>query len=148
MSISILLNSVLIGAIASITMHIVMVAVSARLPRRVNMTEALGSMIVQRIDYSKQVGLLCHITGGVFFTFLYASILNLVKISGEPISILVCVVLSFFHGLITSYLLLAYVSKRHPLREYQDASIAIAGIHLFGHLLFGSIIGVLLFTVN
>jgi len=46
-----------------------------------------------------------------------------------------------FHGLVVSFLLAVLVAEHHPIEQFQKAGSEVAAAHLFGHIIYGLIVG-------
>jgi len=131
------------GLLAAMAMNMFMRAVGRQFGRSADMVRALGSYFTGGLKNAATVGTLIHSLAGVVFGMAYFAIMHYIGALVFPEAILLGLGLGFAHGLITSYALMIYASNRHPLDEYRKATIQEGVLHMFGHILFGAVIGVL-----
>ena len=123
-------------------MHALMLVVSARLPTRVDMIEALGSFGTGRTGASaRTLGLLMHSIGGGLLGLVYLALFVWIGAADRPSVVLFGSILGFAHGLVVCYGLLYWVSLHHPVEAYRRAPLPVGLVHLAGHILFGTLLG-------
>lgn len=111
-----------------------------------DMIRAIGSLYTRREDNSFPVGLSVHFTAGILFAFCYAIALGFAPIQSPTASstVLVCILMSFFHGLVVSMLLAIEVAEHHPLEKFRKAGVGVVFSHLVGHIFYGLFVGLFL----
>ena len=133
----------LCGLLAAMAMNLFMRAVGRQFGRSADMVRALGSYFTGGLKNASAIGTAIHSVAGIVFGMIYFAIMHAIGALAFPKAILLGLGLSFAHGLITSYILMIYASRRHPLENYRKATIQEGVLHMFGHLIFGAVIGVL-----
>ena len=141
--ISILFFGALFGLIGAFAMTAFMLKVSSSFGRRVDMIRALGSYFTGKVEGSRRIGEALHAASGMLFGILYCVIIYKIGAFAFPYAIFLGIGFGFFHGLFMSYMLMFYASEKHPIKEYQDATLEQGLLHLVGHIIFGAVIGLL-----
>jgi len=140
---SILFFGALFGLIGAFVMTAFMLQVSSSFGKRVDMVQALGSYFTGKTEGSRRIGKMIHAVSGLLFGMIYCAIMYTMKALAFPHAIFLGIGFGFFHGLFMSYALMFYASEKHPVKEYQDATLEEGLIHLVGHLIFGAVVGLL-----
>jgi len=138
-----ILSGAICGLIGAFAMNLFMRQVSSAYSKRVDMTRALGSFFTGKIENSETVGTCIHSVAGVLFGVIYFLIMHLMGALNFPFALFLGLGFGFFHGLVTSYVLMFIASERHPIKEYRKATLEEGMLHLIGHLIFGGIVGLL-----
>lgn len=142
-----ILPTILLGAICGLigafAMNLFMRQVSSAYSKRVDMLRALGSFFTGKLENSARVGTMIHSAAGILFGIIYFLIMNLMGALNFPFAIFLGVGFGFFHGLVTSYVLMFAASERHPIKEYRKATLEEGMLHLIGHIIFGGVAGLL-----
>lgn len=133
----------LCGLLAALAMNVFMRVVGSHFGRSADMVRALGSYFTGGLENATRVGTWIHGLAGVVFGMIYFAIMHSIGALVFPKAILLGLGLGFAHGLITSYALMIYASNRHPMEDYRKATIQEGVVHMFGHIIFGAVIGVL-----
>lgn len=129
------------GLVGAFAMYAFMRAVSTAFGRRVDMIRALGSYFTGKMEGSIVLGASIHAVSGIVFGILYILIFHSMKALYFPHVLLLGTGFGFFHGLIVSYILMFYASKRHPIEAYRKATMEEGILHLVGHMIFGGVTG-------
>lgn len=138
-----LLLGAICGLIGAFVMNLFMRQVSKSYDRRADMVRALGSFFTGRLDNAAGLGTAIHSGAGILFGMIYFAIMQAMGTLIFPYALFLGLGFGFFHGLITSYMLMFYASERHPLEEYRKATMQEGVLHLFGHIIFGAVAGLL-----
>lgn len=138
-----LLLGAICGLIAAFVMNLFMRQVGRSFDRRADMVRGLGSFFTGKLENAAAVGTAIHGASGVLFGMAYFAIMQTMGALQFPYAIFLGLGFGFFHGLITSYMLMFYASERHPLEEYRKATMQEGVLHLFGHIIFGLVAGLL-----
>ena len=138
-----LLVGALSGLIGAFAMTAFMLQVSAFFSERVDMVQALGSYFTGKVKGSGRIGKMIHAASGLLFGMIYCAIMYTIKALAFPHAIFLGIGFGFFHGLFMSYVLMFYASGKHPIKEYQDATLEEGLLHLVGHIIFGAVVGLL-----
>lgn len=131
------------GLIGAFAMNLFMRGVSTAYSQRVDMVRALGSYFTGELERAATLGTLIHSIAGIVFGVIYFLIMNAMNSLIFPSAIFLGLGFGFFHGLITSYMLMFYASERHPVEEYRKATLEEGLLHLVGHIIFGGVAGLL-----
>lgn len=136
--------SVVAGVAGAIAMYIVMRLLNTWNWAHGDMIVAVGSMITKRRENGFGVGALVHLATGVIFAFLY--LLGLAKLGFVhfPASVISGLFIGSLHGSAVALALVWVASDRHPLEEFQRASLAVGTLHFIGHCVFGFVVGVVI----
>jgi hypothetical protein len=138
-----LLLGAICGLIAAIVMNLFMRAVGRSFGRSADMVRALGSFFTGKLENAGSVGSAIHAAAGIFFGMVYFAIMHTMGALVFPQAIFLGLGIGFAHGLVTSYALMIFASERHPLEDYRNATMEEGALHLFGHLIFGAVAGLL-----
>lgn len=114
---------------------------SKRMEEPIDMAEALGSLIIGKVEGARPVGWLVHLIAALVFSILYTLGFNLVGFPSLPLSIPLGVGFGFGHGLIVTYGLMFFVAESHPVERYRRATFVIGVLHLLAHMVFGLTVG-------
>ncbi|ACB74820.1 hypothetical protein [Opitutus terrae] len=111
---------------------------------RGNMVEALGGLITKSRANAFRVGLIAHALSAVVFAMIYAFGMLWLGATGMPQALVLGLAGGFFHGLIVSLMLVWVVAEGHPFEEYNEAGLAVGVAHLFGHVVYGAVVGLVI----
>lgn len=131
------------GLVAAIVMNLFMRGVGHRFGRSADMVRAMGSFITGKLENSAKVGTAMHGAAGIVFGMIYFAIMQSIGQLIFPNALLLGAAMGFAHGLVVSYVLTIYASERHPLEDYRKATMQEGVLHLFGHIIFGAVAGLL-----
>lgn len=145
--ITLIILSAVGGVVGAIVMNAFMYLVSAQSEARVNMIEALGSLITKKTEGAIRVGSIFHIISGVVFGIIYGLILSKANALALPYSIFLGLGMGLFHGIVVAYCLMFIVSEKHPIEKYRNATFLTGAIHLLGHIIFGGVVGLVIGTL-
>jgi hypothetical protein len=136
-----LLLSAFVGAVAGWIMHGFMLAVSAHHDTPVDMVKALGSFGVGDVGpRARTLGFILHTAGGAVIGIFYGYLVALLELNDRPAIVLAGVILGFFHGLTVCFMLMMWISERHPVETYRRATIPVGLVHLTGHIVYGLLV--------
>jgi len=138
-----LLLGAICGLIAAFVMNLFMRQVGRSFDRRADMVRGLGSFFTGKLENAASVGTAIHAVAGVCFGMIYFALMQVMGALIFPYALFLGLGFGFFHGLITSYMLMFYASERHPLEDYRKATMQEGVLHLFGHLIFGLVLGLI-----
>jgi uncharacterized membrane protein YagU involved in acid resistance len=140
---SVIILGAICGLVGAFAMNLFMRSVSRAFDRRADMVRALGSFFTGKLENAAMVGTLIHSIAGVVFGMIYFAIMNVMGALTFPYALFLGLGFGFFHGLVTSYILMFYASERHPLEDYRKATMQEGVLHLIGHIIFGGVAGLL-----
>ncbi|WOO39286.1 hypothetical protein [Rubellicoccus peritrichatus] len=132
------------GIVGALVMNFFMYFISAQSEARVNMVEALGSLITKKTEGAIKMGAICHLISGVVFGIIYGLIMSSANALALPFSMFLGFGLGLFHGIVVAYCLMFIVSEKHPIEKYRKATFQTGAIHLLGHILFGGVVGLVI----
>ncbi|MGC9452600.1 MAG: hypothetical protein ACP5I4_14270 [Oceanipulchritudo sp.] len=135
------LCGLLAGVVGALIMNLILRWISATFAEPVNMIEVLGSFFTGSRENAIWLGTLIHITAGAAFGTLYAWILNLIGATTVLTAFFAGIGLGFFHGLVAAYTLMVFVSERHPVQAFRQATLPVGLFHLVAHTLYGGFVG-------
>ena len=131
------------GLVGAFAMNLFMRQVSTAYSKRVDMTRALGSFFTGKLENSETIGSCIHGAAGILFGTIYFLIMHLMGALNFPFALFLGLGFGFFHGLVTSYVLMFIACERHPIEEYRKATLEEGMLHLIGHIIFGGVVGLL-----
>lgn len=138
------LISLVAGVAGALAMYIAMRLLNAWNWAHGDMVVAVGSMVTKRRENSFAVGALIHVVTGVIFAFLYLLGLSQIGFLFFPAAIISGLFIGALHGSAVAVALVWVASDRHPLEEFQRASLAVGTLHFFGHCVFGFVVGLVI----
>jgi uncharacterized membrane protein YagU involved in acid resistance len=136
-----LLTALVAGLLGGGAMEIVLWLLGRAGWAKADMLVALGSMVTKSRDHAWRVGAILHATSAIGFAVVYVLLMVCLGYTHLPVSMMLGLGIGFVHGLIVSLMLVWVVAERHPLPEFNDATLAIGLSHLVGHVAFGGVIG-------
>lgn len=131
------------GLVGAFAMTSFMSKVSSAYSKRVDMIRALGSYFTGKTEGADELGKRIHIVSGLCFGALYFAGMQLMGALAFPYTIFLGIGFGFFHGLIMSYALMFYASEKHPIESYRNATLEEGLLHLVGHIIFGTVVGLM-----
>ena len=139
-----LLTSIVAGVLGGSAMLFAMWLMTRGGLARGNMVVALGGMVTRSRDSALRVGLILHTLSAIGFAMVYAMAMLWLGVTGMPLALVIGVGTGFFHGLIVSLMLVWVVAEGHPFEEYNEAGLAVGVSHLFGHVVYGAVVGLVI----
>ena len=136
-----LLTSLVAGVLAGLAMEGVMLLISRVGLAKGDMILALGSLLTKSRDNAYRVGFIVHATVAMGFALVYTLLMVTLGYTHMPMSLMLGLGVGVMHGLLVSLMLVWVVAERHPLEEFNEATLAIGLSHLVGHVVFGGVIG-------
>ncbi len=132
---------ILSGILGTSGMSLVMWLITRSGLTNADMIRAVGSIYTRSYKNALLPGIIMHFTAGIIFAFLYVVFLSLFSLGSVGAYIGMGAMTGVFHGLVVSYLLVVSVAEHHPLEQFQKAGSEVAAAHLFGHIIYGLIVG-------
>lgn len=139
-----LLTSVIAGVFGGSAMLLLMWVMTRGGLAKGNMVVALGGMVTRSRDSALRVGLILHTLSAIGFAMVYAMLMLWLGMTGMPTALVIGVGAGFFHGLIVSLMLVWVVAEGHPFEEYNEAGLAVGLSHLLGHVIYGTVVGLVI----
>ncbi|WP_244926669.1 DUF6789 family protein [Leptospira wolffii] len=128
------------GFFGTVCMSAVMWSIHYAGSTNADMVRAIGSFFTKKMETAFIPGIVTHIVFGVMFAFPYVFLINM-----APHIFIASIVtggaVGFFHGYLVGFLLVSLVAQKHPLEQFREAGISVAAAHVFGHLIYGVVIG-------
>lgn len=133
----------LAGLFGTVCMSAVMWSIHYAGSTNADMVRAIGSFFTKKMETAFLPGIVTHIVFGVLFAFPYVFLINM-----APHILIASIVtggaVGFFHGYLVGFLLVSLVAQKHPLEQFREAGISVAAAHVFGHMVYGVAIGVII----
>jgi hypothetical protein len=139
-----LLFSAVAGVIGTGGMTFTMYLINKMGFTNARMVIAIGSILTKTRENAIRVGLIMHFTAGVIFAILYTLFFSLYGISGLLQFVGVGFGFGFIHGFVMSFILVIAVAEHHPLEEFRNAGFPVAIAHVVGHLVYGTLVGLVI----
>jgi hypothetical protein len=139
-----LLFSIVAGVVGTGGMTFVMYLINKMGVTNARMVIAIGSILTKTRENAIRVGLIMHFTAGVIFAILYTIFFSVYGISGIWQFLGVGFGFGFIHGFVMSFILVIAVAEHHPLEEFRQAGFAVAVAHVVGHLVYGTLVGLVI----
>jgi len=109
-----------------------------------NMVVAVGSLLTKSKESALLVGSVIHCFFGIIFALFYTLIILLAAPLKPLFVVGIGLGLGAMHGLVICFFLVATVADFHPLEEYREAGFTIGLAHLFAHVIYGLLIGIVI----
>jgi hypothetical protein len=107
----------------------------------VDVIRAGGSLVVGSGNRSAYpVGLAIHIAMGIGFAFVYSAFLSL---SSLPFNALTGLLLGSIHGVVAMLLVSILIMEHHPEARYHERGPATGLAQLGAHMIYGTIVGLI-----
>ncbi|MFQ5788107.1 MAG: DUF6789 family protein [Thermodesulfobacteriota bacterium] len=106
-----------------------------------DMVRAIGSMFTSSIEDALPPGIIIHFIVGSIIAFFYVILISLFGPTSVAATIGTGAMISLFHGVAFSFLLIIAVAEHHPMEQFRDAGFEVAIAHLVGHIIYGLIVG-------
>ena len=139
---------ILSGILGTCGMSLVMWLITRSGLANADMIRAVGSIYTRSYENALLPGIIMHFTAGIIFAFLYVAFLSLFSLGSVGAYIGVGAMTGVFHGLVVSFLLVVLVAEHHPIEQFQKAGAEVAVAHLFGHIIYGLIVGAVIGTAG
>lgn len=139
-----LLFSVIAGVVGTGGMTFTMYLINKMGITNARMVIAIGSIITKTRENAIRVGLVMHFTAGTIFAILYTIFFSVYGINNLWQFIAVGFGFGFIHGFVMSFILVIAVAEHHPLEEFRDAGFAVAVAHVVGHMVYGTLVGLVI----
>lgn len=105
-----------------------------------DMVRAVGSLFTRSYHNALRVGLVVHFVNGIIIAALYLHILSLLSLTNFAFEVFVGGIMGFVQGFVVGYGIIRF-AHRHPVEQFQQADYAVAAVHVFGHVVYGLLIG-------
>ena len=135
--------SALAGIAGGLAMAAAMRLVAGMAGERRSMLDAVGGLMTKSHDHARMIGWFLHCISAVLFGQIYVAVLLALGWFTWPSGVLGGMSGGVFHGIVMA-LLLVWLSDQHPLPEYRSATPAVFLTHFFGHVVYGSVVGIVL----
>ena len=132
---------ILSGILGTSGMSLVMWLITRSGLANADMIRAVGSIYKRSYENALLPGIIMHFTAGIIFAFLYVVFLSIFSLGSVGAYIGMGAMTGVFHGLVVSFLIVVLVAEHHPIEQFQKAGAEVAVAHLFGHIIYGLIVG-------
>ena len=132
---------ILSGILGTSGMSLVMWLITRSGLANADMIGAVGSIYTRSSENALLPGIIMHFTAGIIFAFLYVVFLSLFSLGSVGAYIGMGAMTGVFHGLVVSFLIVVLVAEHHHIEQFQKAGAEVAVAHLFGHIIYGLIVG-------
>jgi len=132
---------ILSGILGTCGMSLVMWLINRSGLANADMIRAVGSIYTRSYENALLPGIIMHFTAGIIFAFLYVVFLSIFSLGSVGAYIGMGAMTGVFHGLVVSFLIVVLVAEHHPIEQFQKAGAEVAVAHLFGHIIYGLIVG-------
>ena len=136
-----LLTALTAGLLGGIAMEGVLWLIGRGGWAKADMIVALGSMFTKSRATAWRVGAMLHIISAIGFAMGYTLLMHSLGFTRMPFSAALGAGVGFLHGLIVSLGLVWVVAEQHPLKEFNEAGLAIGLSHIVGHVVYGAVVG-------
>ncbi len=138
------LAAVSAGIVGTTGMTLVMRMIDRGTRINAGMVVAIGSVFTRSREGAARVGLAVHFTAGVLFAVLYTTLFAFYDIAGLLHFVGIGLGFGFIHGFVMSFILVIAVAEYHPLEEFREAGFAVAVVHVVGHIVYGTLVGLII----
>jgi hypothetical protein len=135
------LVSMIAGSLGAVAMYFVMRLINLAGWAKGDMLLALGSLALNRREHAFLAGTTIHWISSMIFAALYLAVLSNTGFLELPAALAGGVFLGGFQGFFVAIALVWIASDRHPLPEFQGATIPIGVMHFAGHVVYGAVVG-------
>jgi hypothetical protein len=132
---------IIAGVTGTIFMSIVMYFIHRQGWANADMIRAIGSLITRKYENSVAPGLLLHLVAGCIFAIPYIFVMREAGVNHWLHLVSVGLALGTFHGAAMIFILMA-LAEKHPIPQFQKASIDVAWSHVLGHMAYGTGVGI------
>lgn len=138
------METVIAGIIATAAMTAFVASFKQLRIAPVNGLRAIGAGMMGSRDYGLSAGLALHFTFGIIFAFVYRGAIAFVGSEAGSFAYFLGPAIGFFHGIVSMMLLVILVAEHHPLHRYRESGLGVPGIYLAAHVLYGTVLGLVL----
>jgi uncharacterized membrane protein YagU involved in acid resistance len=149
-SIQLIITALMAGFAGTAGMTFFLYEVNAFKLSNADMVRSIGSLFTGSMKSAWFVGSIVHAFIGVVFAIVYTIIISMIAPVGFLPSLGTGALLGLAHGFVMSFILIASVAENHPMPEFREGGIDVALAHLFGHVVYGVLVGAVvgLFRMN
>lgn len=136
-----LIGTVLAGVIGTAGMSVILWGITRTGIANAAMIRAIGSLFTQSYENSLKSGLTVHFIVGIIIAFLYVALISLFAPTSLAGTIALGGMIGFAHGIAFGFTLVVVVAEHHPLEQFRRAGLEVVVAHLFGHVVYGVLVG-------
>lgn len=134
---------ILAGLLATLVMCAFLELVTRSKLANADMIRAIGSIFTGSYENSLKPGLIIQFGSGVVFSFIYFGVLSFFSTGPSVVGAVMGAVIGLFHGIVVGLGIVVSVAEHHPLPRFRQAGFMVAASHVFGHMIYGLIIGMI-----
>lgn len=136
-----IITIVISGLFATLVMCAFLEVVTRSKLANADMVRAIGSIFTGSYENALKPGLLIQFGSGVVFSFIYFGILSYFSSGPSVVGAVMGAVIGLFHGMVVGLGIVVSVAEHHPLPKFRQAGFMVAASHVFGHMIYGLVIG-------
>ena len=140
-TVSAFILTILAGVAGTAGMSIVLWGISHTGIANAAMIRAIGSLFTRSYEDSFGLGLTVHFIVGIIIAFVYVALISLFAPTSLAGAIALGGMIGFAHGVAFGFTLVVAVAEHHPLEQFRSAGLEVAVAHLFGHVIYGVLVG-------
>lgn len=112
-----------------------------------DMVRAVGSLFTKTYENALRVGLVVHFTAGIIISAIYLHFLSILNLPGFLSLVFIGGIIGFVHGFVFSFVMVI-MSEHHPVEKFRQMDFQVALAHVFGHVIYGGLIGATFATLK
>ena len=136
-----IITIMLSGVLATTVMCIFLEMVTRAKLANADMVRAVGSVFTGSYENSLKPGLVIQFGSGIIFSFIYFGTLSYFSTGPAAVGAVMGAVIGLFHGMVVGLGIVVAVAEHHPVARFREAGFMVAASHVFGHMIYGLIIG-------
>ena len=138
-----IVSFMIMGIVATAAMTSFLWLVTGLTQTKVDMVRALGSLHTGSEDNSFSSGMFLQFTAGVVMAYVYGIFFELISFPFAYHYSLLGLGIGLVHGFIVTLVLSSLLAEHHPVAEYQQVGLKVSFVHVFAHMIYGLILGVM-----
>jgi hypothetical protein len=113
-----------------------------------DMVTAVGSIFTREESSGRCLGWWVHFGAGVLLAVPYILAMAYFQVRRPLDCAGLGALAGAFHGIIVGLMLVVLVAEHHPVPRFRQAGFAVAGVHFFAHLVYGTLVGAVVGAVG
>ncbi len=128
------------GLVATTAMTMVLYAMRWAQVVHTDVIQTVGSMFAHGRSRFTKFGLGAHFLFGVLFAFVYAGVINAVRLHQPFPVFLACLFVANLHALVAGYAIVIFVAENQKGRV-RESGMTVAAVDWVSHLVYGAVLG-------